>query len=89
MSDLEFDVLDELYFIQPYSGLLEVTDLEDKELRQLLGKMLNKGWIRCFRSASDEVPADEIDLQTEYMQYLYLASKSGLLAHITSIKFLN
>ena len=46
--------------------------------------MLIKGWIRCFRSASDEVPVDEIDLQTEFKQYLYLASKSGLMAHNSS-----
>ena len=84
MSDLEFDVLDELYFIQTYDVLLEATTLEDKELRQVLAKMLKKGWIRCFRSASSEVSADDIDLQVEYMQYLYLASKSGLLAHNSS-----
>lgn len=84
MSDLEFDVLDELYFIQPYDVLLKATDLEDPELRVVLGRLLNKGWIRCYRSASDEIPVDEIDLQVEYMKYLYLASKSGLLAHNSS-----
>ncbi len=84
MSDLEFDVLDELYFIQSYDSLLKAIDLEESVLRSILGKLLNKGWIRCYRSASDEIPIDEIDLQTEYMKYLYLASKSGLLAHTTS-----
>ena len=84
MSDLEFDVMDELYFIQSFEGLMEATGLEDKELRPVLEKLLSKGWIRCFRSAADEVPGEDIDLQTEYMQYLYLASKSGLMAHNSS-----
>ncbi len=84
MSDLEYDVLDELYFIQPFDDLLEATRLENKELRDVLIRMLKKGWIRCFRSASDEVPSDEIDLETEYMKYLYLASKAGLMAHTTT-----
>ncbi len=84
MSDLEFDVLDKLYFIQSYDILLKATDPEDSALRVVLGKMLTTGWIRCYRSVSDEIPVDEIDLRTKYMQYLYLASKNGLLAHSTS-----
>ena len=83
MSDLEYDVLDELYFIQSFEVLIKTTHLEDKELKQVLMSMFKKGWIRCFRSASEEIPSDEIDLETEYMKYLYLASKSGLMAHTT------
>ena len=84
MSDLEFDVLDELYFIQPFDTVRKATQLEDRELKEVLEKMQVKGWIRCFMTASDEVPSEEIDIQTKYREYLYLASKSGLLAHNTS-----
>lgn len=81
MSDLEYDVLDELYFVQSFSDLMKSTDLEEKELRPILQKLLNKGWIRCFLTVSEEVPSEELDFELEFRNYYYLASKSGLLAH--------
>ncbi len=81
MSDLEYDVLDELYFVQSFSELMQSTDLEEKELRPVLQKLLNKGWIRCFLTVSEEVPTEELDFELEFRNYYYLASKSGLLAH--------
>lgn len=81
MSDLEYDVLDELYFVQSFSGLMETTDLEEKELKPILLKLLNKGWIRCYKTVSEEVPTAEVDFELEFRNYFYLASKAGLLAH--------
>lgn len=81
MSDLEYDVLDELYFVQSFADLMETTDLEEKELRPILLKLLNKGWIRCYSTVSDEVPAEELDFELQFRNYFYLASKAGLLAH--------
>ncbi|MEQ9300594.1 MAG: transporter [Cyclobacteriaceae bacterium] len=81
MSDLEYDVLDELYFVQSFAALMETTDLEEKELRPILLKLLNKGWIRCYSTVSDEVSAEELDFELEFRNYFYLASKAGLLAH--------
>jgi hypothetical protein len=81
MSDLEFDVLDEMYFVQSFADLMMTTDLEEKELRPILLKMLKKGWIRCYRTVSEEVPAEEIDFELEFRNYYYLASKAGLIAH--------
>jgi hypothetical protein len=84
VSDLEFDVLDELYFIQSFAGLVEATQLEERELKEVLMKMQGKGWIRCYFSASDEIHHEEIDIEVNYRQYLYLASKDGLMKHNTS-----
>ena len=81
MSDLEYDVLDELYFVQSFADLMGPTDLEEKELRPILLKMLNKGWIRCYKTVSEEVSAEEVDFELEFRNYYYLASKAGLLAH--------
>lgn len=84
MSDVEYDVLDELYFIQSFAGLVEATQFEEKELKEVLIKMQNKGWIRCYFSASDEIPQEEIDIEVNYRRYLYLASRNGLMKHNTS-----
>jgi hypothetical protein len=81
MTDLEFDVLDELYFVVPYQQIKEELELEDETLREVLRQLLDKGWIKCFLSASEEALQDEIDFENKYQTYFYLASKKGLLAH--------
>jgi hypothetical protein len=81
MSDLEFDVLDEIYFVHPYSQIKKMTQFEDAVLRDTLSQLFQKGWIKCFKSASEEIFDQEIDIQNHYQEYYYLASKAGLLAH--------
>ena len=81
MNDLEFDVLDELYFIKTFNEILVSTQLESKELRGILMKLLGQGWIRCYRSASDEVMPEDVDIELDYMKYFYLTSKAGLIAY--------
>lgn len=81
MTDLEFDVLDELYFVVPYHHLKEELDLDDNTLKGVLESLLGKGWIKCFLTASEEAVRGEIDFDNKYKDYFYLASKQGLLAH--------
>lgn len=82
MDDLEFDILDELYFVQPFQYIKEELVLEEEVLKEALAKLLNKGWVKCLRKASDEVVAYETSLfEQNYKEYLYLATKEGLLAH--------
>lgn len=81
MSDLEFDVLDELYFVQSYGKLKDTLSWDDDMLRDTLIKLLEKGWIRCFITPNDEIFKFDIDLVTSYRKYYYLASKEGLFAH--------
>ncbi len=84
MSDLEFDVLDELYFVHSFEELMELTDLEEDELKPVLQKLLNKGWIKCLENVNDEVTEEEMDFELQYRRYYYLATKSGLMAHNTN-----
>ena len=82
MSDLEFDVLDELYFVQSFDYLRETIDLSEEKLKEVLKKLLTKAWIKCFVHVSEEgmVPNLE-DFEQSYKNYHYLATKEGLLAH--------
>ena len=81
MTDAEFDVLDELYFVIPFADLLAAAGLAEAQLCQTLQVLHGKGWIRCFYAPDEEVPAAELDLGQRYADYFYLATKKGLQAH--------
>ncbi len=81
MSDNEFDLIDELYFIVPYSILEKSIDLTDEILKSTLKDLLSKGWINCYYSQTDEIEFDIVLFEKEYRNYHYLATKKGLLAH--------
>jgi hypothetical protein len=84
MTDLEFDVLDELYFVQPFADLQQSLDseLDLKVLVQTLYDLEQKGWVKCLHPNRDEpIAAEELDIINQYAQYCYLATKAGLMAH--------
>lgn len=81
MSEDEFEVLDQLYFITPYNDLIENLNYEDEILLDTIWLLVGKGWIKCFESPDIEIEPDEHTLRINYMKYKYLASKQGLLAH--------
>lgn len=82
MSDEEFDLLDELYFVQPYAYLQETLGWEEEKLLVTLRLLKEKGWIKCFTEPDQEC-FDTIDLQDVGKDLLYLATKKGLMAHTT------
>lgn len=81
MSDLEFDILDELYFLIHYSELKESLNLSDEDLKPILAKMVRKNWLRCYTEPDVELDASSIDIEINFRNYYYLASKEGLKAH--------
>lgn len=84
MSDLEFDVLDELYFVSSFLELKNSTELDDEDLKPTLMKMHAKGWLRCYDDPDEELEQDAVDLEVRFRNYYYLASKEGLKAHNTN-----
>lgn len=83
MTDLEFQVLDELYFVKQFEVLQSETALAEPALRNALQQLLEKEYIKCLKSPAEEVFADELNFAQDYRQYFYLATKKGLLAHNT------
>lgn len=81
MSDEEFDVMDELYFVQSFNYLIEELEMSAEELKEVLKTLLSKGWVKCFYNMNDEVFEDKLDFDNEFKDYYYLATKPGLLAH--------
>ncbi|MEN7546869.1 hypothetical protein AAG747_03040 [Rapidithrix thailandica] len=81
MTEQEFTILDELYFLTSYQDLSEAVGLEEAALLNSLKSLLEKKWIRCYKEADQELPYEDTDLEKDYARYYYLASKEGLLKH--------
>jgi hypothetical protein len=82
MSDLEFDIIDELYFVEAYSTLKSRLTLTDGELKNALGELIQKNWVKCFDAQTKEPIANtDLMFDVHYQNYCYLATKEGLLAH--------
>lgn len=81
MTDDEFDVLDELYFVQSFDQLVSLTAKAEPDLISILKVLFKKGWIKVLAGVDDEVPPGQIDWVHAVQTYHFLATKSGLLAH--------
>jgi len=82
MTNDEFDLLDELYFLQSYQYLKSSLEWEDNKLLMNLAQLLEKGWIRCYSAPENEI-FDALPLTEKGKAYYYLATKEGLLTHNT------
>ena len=81
MNDEEYDIIDELYFVTPYSVLKEQTGFTDDILKQNLITLIRKGFIKVFVTMNEEAELSKIDMQEKFSNYCYLASKKGLFEH--------
>ena len=83
MTELEYEILDELYFVISFQDLKQRLSLEEAELKSALSSLLQQDYINCFGNISDEIPPAQLDFENNYRNYHYLASKEGLFAHNT------
>ncbi len=81
MTDTEFDVLDELYFVQSFKALHGQLQISEEALKETLAQLVRQGWIKVLRSHDEELSPEEANLDAHYAGYYYLATKAGLLAH--------
>ncbi len=81
MTDDEFEVLDELYFVQSFQDIYVTTAKSKNILIEVLSALYERGWVRVFKEVDEEVPVNELDFLEHADDYLYLASKEGLMAH--------
>jgi len=82
MSEEEFDLLDELYFVQPYNYLKETLGWDDEKLLVNLQQLYNKGFIKCLSHPDKEI-FDNVKITENGTGYFYLATKNGLMNHNT------
>lgn len=81
MTDLEFDILDEIYFVESFASIQSKLNIDAQSLKASLKNMIEKGWVKCFANQYTEVVFDTHSFEEKYQIYHYLATKEGLLAH--------
>ena len=82
MTNDEFDLLDELYFLQSFQYLKSSLGWEDERLLKNLEILLKKGWVRCYEGPENEL-FEAFPLTEKAKGYFFLATKEGLLKHNT------
>lgn len=81
MSDLEFDVLDELYFVISFDDLCKRSGYTEEEVKSALCSLLEKQFVKILVHPDEElINVAELDTN-QIPQYYYLATKAGLKAH--------
>ncbi|MCC5921822.1 MAG: transporter [Cyclobacteriaceae bacterium] len=83
MTDLEFDVLDELYFVQSFDDLKQKLIIKEDTLRATLHVLVKKGWVKCLDKQEREILDEGRGFSDNYLSYRFLATKAGLMAHNT------
>lgn len=81
MTDREFDIIDELYFLTSFQELRENTGISQEELAALLWELIKREWVNCYKDYDQEFIPRKVEFQTDFDNYHYLASKKGLLKH--------
>ena len=82
MNDAEFELMDELYFVQPYSYLTETLDWEEELLLSTLQALFLQGYIKCLDDPDTE-RFGAVDIIKDGKSLFFLATKNGLMAHNT------
>jgi len=80
MTDDQFDLIDELYFVQNFDYLRETLGWEDDHLIGVLQSLVDEGWVKVLKSPDEEL-FDKIDLKINGTTFMYLATKEGLMKH--------
>lgn len=82
MTENEFAIMDELYFVTSYPDLKSNSALSDQELCAALRSLIAKGYIKMLYPDPDTEHAyDETVFGQQCQNYFYLATKAGLVVH--------
>lgn len=80
MTDDEFNVLDELYFVQSFEELVKLSGYDPDQLVPIISSLFDQGYIKIFKNMDDEWTVEELTKEC-YPISFFLATKKGLLAH--------
>ncbi len=82
MTDHDFDILDELYFVTSYTDLKNALTLPDKTLNTSLQELVQQGYVKVLYPDPDTVfNFEATQFESIYHHCYYLATKAGLIAH--------
>jgi hypothetical protein len=85
MNELEFTVLDELYFVNSFYSLQQETTIDSNQLIAVIKGLLSKKYVTQLvfsKLINDYIKLDAPDYSKLTESY-FVATKEGLLAHNT------
>ncbi len=83
MTDIEFELIDSLYFVQSFETLCKTMNMNHVEMKELLLLLVQKDWVKVMDKRTDEEISNSEIWSNAFTSYFYLATKKGLFAHNT------
>jgi hypothetical protein len=82
VTDQEFDILDELYFVISFQELTRNLSWPAADVLPVLKDLIAKEMVKCIDPQSEEeMELSLTDLDKQYQKILFLATKKGLMEH--------
>ncbi len=81
LSEHEYEIIDELYFLVSFEELLKILPMDKDVLKQGLGNLVDKRWVKCYNNPEQDVDFHDVDFENQFDKYHYLATKEGLFIH--------
>ena len=81
MTNEEFDLLDELYFVKSFTELQDELNMKKDALKEVLIQVIDKEWVGCYATPLIGLVVEKEDFEKNYLEYFYLATKRGMFEH--------
>lgn len=81
MNDLEYEIIEELYFLSSFETLEKQLDIPEDQLKDQLRSLIEKGWVKCLQKETEVEILNFENFDLTYKNYNYLVTKAGLFAH--------
>lgn len=84
LDEIEFDILDAIYFVEPFEHIVEECREKNKNvIADTLKQMIHKKWVSAmvFSEEKNDFVRSFIYDTDDMNAYHYLATKEGLLVH--------
>ncbi|MDX2190947.1 MAG: transporter [Bacteroidota bacterium] len=81
MTEEEFVILEELYFVIKFTDLQLKSNLAPDNLIVILKQMIQKGWVNYFTEVEGVQNPELKSMEKELKNCYFLATKKGLFAH--------
>ncbi len=91
MEKLEFEIIDAIYFVEPFDTILkEVSETRLGVIKDCLRNLIRKRWVQVmvWNEERHEMTSTAFYDYDKMEQFHYLATKEGLMAHNKKHDFL-
>ncbi|HAR20795.1 MAG TPA: hypothetical protein DCR46_09030 [Cytophagales bacterium] len=81
MNDVEYDILDELYFIKTLAQLRNTFQNSNLDLEEEIWSLIAKKWVKALDESDTEILLSKEEYLKNCENLRFNATKTGLLVH--------